>query len=154
MKAVYSVSRSWTGSDFDFEKYEVFAHAFFQPTARWVIGLRAESQGVNDGAPFYSFPFITMRGIPVMRYQGNATVVLETENRYDLNLRWSLVGFAGTGRTYSSSEFMNDKTWHWSGGAGVRYLLARVFKLRVGIDVAAGPDQFAYYIVFGHNWTR
>jgi len=154
VKSVYSVSRSWAGSNFDFEKYEVFAHAFFQPTRRWVIGFRAESQGVNDGAPFYSFPFILMRGIPVMRYQGNSTLLFETENRYDLNLRWSVVGFAGTGRTYSSSDFLNDKSWHWSGGAGVRYLLARVFKLRVGIDVATGPDQFAYYIVFGHYWTR
>jgi hypothetical protein len=154
IKSVYSVSRDWTGSNFDFEKYEVFAHAFFQPGRRWVIGLRAESQGVNDGAPFYSFPFILMRGIPVMRYQGNATLLFETENRYDLNLRWSLVGFAGAGRTFSDSEFLKDDDWHWSGGAGFRYLLARVFKLRVGIDVATGPDQFAYYIVFGHYWTR
>jgi len=154
VKSVYSLSRSWTGSDFDFEKYELFAFAFFQPTKPWVIGLRAESQSVNDGAPFYSFPYITMRGIPIMRYQGNSTLVFETENRYDITTRWSAVGFAGAGRTFSDSEFLEDKSWHWSGGAGFRYLLARVFKLRIGIDIAAGPDQLAYYIVFGHYWSR
>jgi hypothetical protein len=154
IKSIYSVSRSWTGSDFDFEKYELFAFGFFQPAKRWVIGLRAESQSVSDGAPFYSFPYILMRGIPIMRYQGNSTLVFETENRFDLNTRWSLVGFVGSGRTYSNSDYLNDKSWHWSGGAGFRYLLARVFKLRVGVDVAAGPDQAAYYIVFGHYWAR
>jgi len=154
IKSVYSLSRNWTGSDFDFEKLELFAFGFFQPVKQWVIGLRAESQSVNDGAPFYAFPYITMRGIPVMRYQGNSTLVFETEHRYDFTPRWSGVGFIGTGRTFSDSEFLKDNTWHWSGGAGFRYLLARVFKLRIGVDVATGPDQFAYYIVFGHYWAR
>lgn len=154
IKSTYSVSRSWTGSDFDFEKVELFALAFFQPKKRWVIGVRAESQTVNDGAPFYSYPFILMRGIPVMRYQGNSTLLFETEHRFDVTPRWSVVGFAGSGRTFSDSEFLKDNNWHWSGGAGFRYLLARVFKLRIGIDLAAGPDQLAYYVVFGHYWAR
>jgi len=154
IKSTYSLSRSWTGSDFDFEKFEFFALGFFQLKKRWVIGVRAESQTVNDGAPFYSFPFILMRGIPIMRYQGNSTLLFETEHRYDITPRWSAVGFVGSGRTFSDTEFLKDESWHWSGGAGFRYLLARVFKLRIGIDIAAGPDQLAYYIVFGHYWAR
>ena len=154
IKATYSVSRSWTGSDFDFEKYELFALGFLQPSKRWVIGLRAESQSVTDGVPFYSYPYLLMRGIPVMRYQGKSILLFETENRFDVTPRWSVVGFAGSGRTFADSEYLNDDTWHWSGGAGFRYLLARVFKLRIGVDIAAGPDQLAYYIVFGHYWSR
>jgi hypothetical protein len=37
---------------------------------------------------------------------------------------------------------------------GFRYLLARKFKLRVGVDIARGPEDFAYYIVFGSNWLK
>jgi len=95
-----------------------------------------------------------MRGLPAVEYQGQQALSFETEQRVDLNLRWSLVGFVGTGRTFSSYEFLEDKTWYWAGGAGFRYLVARLFKLRMGIDIARGPGQFAYYIVFGHYWDR
>jgi len=95
-----------------------------------------------------------MRGIPAMRYQGKQTLVIETEQRYDLNLRWSLVGFVGAGKAISGSGNIGDDEWHAAGGAGFRYLVARLFKLRMGVDIAAGPDQLAYYIVFGHYWNR
>jgi hypothetical protein len=89
-----------------------------------------------------------------MRYQGEQTLLFETEQRVDLNLRWSLVGFVGTGKGFSDSKYVGDNKWHAAGGAGFRYLVARLFKLRMGIDIAAGPDQLAYYIVFGHYWNR
>ncbi|MNR61533.1 hypothetical protein D3C85_1833110 [compost metagenome] len=39
-------------------------------------------------------------------------------------------------------------------GTGFRYLLARKFKLRMGVDVAKGPEQWAYYIGVGSNRMR
>jgi hypothetical protein len=154
LKTTYSLSRSWTGSDFDFEKFEFYTHAFFQPYHFWVCGLRTEVQIVSNQAPFYYYPFLIMRGIPLMRYQGQQTLLFETEQRFDITPRWSLVGFVGTGRTFGDSEYMKDNAWHTAGGVGFRYLVARLFKLRMGVDVAVGPDQFAYYIVFGHYWSR
>jgi hypothetical protein len=104
--------------------------------------------------PAFNNPFLIMRGIPIMRYQGRQTLIFETEERFDISPRWSMVGFVGTGRTFSDSEYMEDNTWHTAGGVGFRYLVARMFKLRMGVDIAVGPDQFAYYIVFGHYWNR
>jgi hypothetical protein len=154
LKTTYSLSRSWTGSDFDFENFEFFTHVFFQPYHFWVCGLRAETQIVSNNAPFYYYPFLMMRGIPMMRYQGQATLLFETEQRFDIARRWSLLGFVGTGRTWSDSEYMEDNTWHTAGGVGFRYLIARLFRLRMGVDIAVGQDQFAYYIVFGHYWNK
>ncbi len=153
-KATYNFSREWLGSDFTTGRFETFATWFLQPTDRWVCGLKSEWQVAGDNAPFYYYPFIMMRGIPVMRYQGQQTLLVETEQRYDIGSRWSVVGFAGTGKAYADNEYLSDNQWHWAGGAGFRYLLARAFKLRVGIDLAAGPDQLAYYMVFGHYWNR
>lgn len=154
LKASSDFSRDWLGSDFNTQRYIVFANWFLRPTTSWIFGLKSEWQGVANDAPFYYYPYISMRGIPVMRYQGQQTLLFETEQRVDLGTRWSLIGFAGTGRTYSDKEFLADDTWHWAGGAGFRYLMARVFKLRVGVDLAVGPDQVAYYMVFGHYWNR
>lgn len=155
LKLTYYVARNYLGSDFDIDRAELLFNGFFQPYKWWVCGLRAEGQAVSDGAPFYYLPFVVMRGFPIMKYQGQEVLMLETEQRFDVTRRWSLVGFTGTGKTFSDSDFLKDDNWHFSGGAGFRYLVARLFKLRMGVDIAYGPDnQFAYYIVFGHNWNR
>ena len=155
LKATYYLARSYFGSDFDVDRLEVLFNGFFQPYKWWVSGYRAEWQMVGDDAPFYYLPYVVMRGFPMMKYQGQGVLMLETEQRFDITRRWSILGFFGTGKTYSDSKFLEDDAWHFAGGTGFRYLVARLFKLRMGIDVAMGPDnQFAYYIVFGHNWNR
>jgi hypothetical protein len=154
-KTTYNIGRSWTGSDFDIQKVESYVHAFFQFYKKWVCALRIEGQYISDGAPFYYYPYLVMRGVPMMRYQGEKTLLFETEQRFDVTRRWSLVGFVGTGRTFSDSKYMEDNSWHTAGGVGFRYLLARLFRLRMGVDIAMGPDsQFAYYIILGHYWNK
>jgi hypothetical protein len=149
-----SLSRNWLGSTDDFEQLEIYTNIFFRPFKPWVCGFKAEWDAVSGEAPFYMLPYLNMRGLPAAQYQGQQALSFETEQRFDFNLRWSVVGFVGTGRTFSSNEYLQDNTWYWAGGAGFRYLVARLFKLRMGIDIARGPDQFAYYIVFGHYWDR
>ena len=109
---------------------------------------------VYDDPPFYLMPSINLRGIPAARYQGKTTLVVETEQRFDLDGRWSVLGFAGYGKTISPDESLFESQDVYSVGTGFRYLLARAFKVRTGIDVAWGPDSFGWYIVFGHNWNR
>jgi hypothetical protein len=154
VKCSYALGRAWTASDEDIDKGDAFVNVFFQPCKWLVCGLRTEGQAVNDNVPFYYYPYLDMRGMPMMRYQGQQTILFETEERFDVTHRWSVLGFVGTGRTFSDSRFMDDKSWHWSGGAGFRYLIARLFKMRMGVDIAVGPGQFAYYIVLGHYWNR
>lgn len=152
-KASFGIGRNWTVSDFDYEKSEVFINGFMRPVKWWVCGLRADWQWVGGNAPFYLLPYIKMRGIGAMVYQGDQVLQLETEQRFDVTLRWSVLGFAGVGKTFSSSKYLEDPTWHVAGGAGFRYLLSRIFRMRMGVDLAVGPDQFAYYIVLGHYWN-
>ena len=64
------------------------------------------------------------------------------------------MGFAGTGKAYDEWNEFSDADWHTSGGAGFRYLVARQFKIRMGMDLARGPEQWAYYIVFGSAWLK
>jgi hypothetical protein len=153
-RATGSFARNWLGSDDDYQQLDMYANIFFHPFKPWVCGFMAEWNMMSDDAPFYVLPYLTMRGIPAAKYQGQQSLQFETEQRFDIGPRWSLVGFVGTGRTYSTHEYLEDNNWYWAGGAGFRYLIARLFKLRMGVDIARGPDQFAYYIVFGHYWDR
>jgi hypothetical protein len=153
-RATASLARNWLGSDNDYQQLDIYTNIFFQPFKPWVCGFMAEWNMMSDEAPFYVLPYITMRGLPAAQYQGQQVLQFETEQRFDIVPRWSVVGFFGTGRTFSTSEYLEDKSWYCAGGVGFRYLIARLFRLRMGVDIARGPDQFAYYIVFGHYWDR
>ena len=64
--------------------------------------------------------------------------------------RWSLVGFFGVGWTTGADA--TDNGPFPAGGGGFRYLLARKLGLQVGIDVARGPEDTAFYIIVGNAW--
>jgi hypothetical protein len=151
-------SFSWSdpvfGSDYSYQNLSAFAFGYFPLRKNLIAGFRAEMQQVFGSPPFYLKPFINLRGIPVARYQGNIFTVAETEFRWDFQRRWSAVAFVGSGKAHDHWSEFQDAEWHAAGGAGFRYLIARQFKIRMGMDLARSPGQWAYYIVFGSAWIR
>lgn len=117
-------------------------------------GLRIHFQAASDDTPFYALPFIEMRGIPAMRYQGSRVYAIETEERYNFNLRWAAVGFAGVGKGVLPNQSWADSKTAWAVGGGFRYLLARVFNMYGGVDIARGNEDWAIYFTVGTNWNR
>jgi len=149
-----SLFREVVGSDTDFEKYKVKVIYFTPMLDTFVLGLRGNVETVVGDAgdvPFYQYPFVDLRGIPVMRYQGDIVTVTEAELRWNFTYRWSIIGFAGAGRT--TGLVMDDPvTTVYSKGAGLRYFIARRFGAHVGFDIAKGPEDTALYLQFGHAW--
>ena len=127
----------------------------FKPLGnRLILGGRFDYRIAFKSPPFYSLPFVTLRGVPAFRYQGKQLVVLETEERWDFSNRWSLTGFAGVGKGFEKLESFDQNDWAYSLGGGIRYFLANRFNLYSGIDVARGPEEWAFYIQFGHYWNN
>ena len=154
LHVLYAIDDNWTASDYSYQRLNGLLNWFIPIKPRWISGLRLEAEHVFDNPPFYLLPSLVMRGVPVARYQGATTAVIETEQRFDFNTRWSMVAFAGLGKAIMRDESFSDAEVVYNYGAGFRYLIARVFGVRAGIDVAMGPDNFGWYIVFGHNWNR
>lgn len=140
------------GSDYDFTRSRLALQGFHPVGDSLVVGLRADLQGVDGDAPFYARPFVELRGIPAMRYQGDRVAAAEIEGRWNLDGRWSLVGFAGAGRAAGSNAALRDEPTRTTVGAGFRYLLTRALGMRVGIDVARGPEESAVYLIMGSAW--
>ena len=86
-----------------------------------------------------------------MRYQGQYTALAETEQLWMITRRWGVDVFLGYGQTFYDDKDGN-KAYNY--GVGFRYLLARVFGLKMGIDVAFGPEDWAVYMVFGTSWLK
>jgi hypothetical protein len=147
-------SGSYIGSDYDFWKLNYYLYSYKPLLRNLIFGLRLDGQQALGNPPFYLLPYIDMRGIPIEKYQGNADVLTELETRWDFTMRWSAVFFGGTGKAFDEWNEFGSSPWIFSYGTGFRYLIARKFKLRMGIDVAHGPDTWAYYIVFGSNWVK
>ncbi|HWS60401.1 MAG TPA: BamA/TamA family outer membrane protein [Flavobacterium sp.] len=147
-------SDEFIGSDYDYTLLNSALFAYFPISKNIISGYRVEYQQVFGDAPFYMLPYISMRGIPVMRYQGDVVALTETEWRWDFTTRYSLVAFGGLANAFSDQNDYQDTSWKVSGGMGARYLIARKLQLRMGVDVARGPEEWAYYIVFGTSWMR
>jgi len=147
-----SFYREAFGSDNEFEKYKVFARYFIGLTDSLVLGLRGDVETLNGDAPFYQYPFISMRGIPAMRYQGETVTVGEAEFRWNFTTRWSLILFGGAGNAQSIDVLPAADETVYSKGVGFRYFIARRFGAHAGIDIARGPEDTALYITFGQAW--
>ncbi|WP_281616112.1 BamA/TamA family outer membrane protein [Flammeovirga sp. SubArs3] len=139
--------------------YWNFSHRtyFYQPIVKEKLfsGYRVKFDSKwGDNVPFYELPFVSLRGIPALRYQEHNALTLETEWRWQVFKRWSAVGFVGAGFVapkINAFDFGDPKV---AGGGGFRYLIASDYGLHAGIDVAKGPEIWAWYLTIGSNWFR
>ena len=142
------------GSDRKFQRLFTHFIGYLPLTKQLYAALRLDLQSSFEDAPFYMRPFISLRGVPAMRYQGKTTYLAETEFRWDFTYRWSLVGFTGYGRALPVNEKWLNKMTAYNFGFGFRYLLARLYGVRMGMDIARGPEDWAFYLQFGSSWFR
>jgi len=142
------------GGDDEFQQAKLVAMHYAPLGERWTLGLRADLAASFGTQPFYMRPFITMRGIPIFRYQGEELAQAEAEVRWQFWKRVSLVGFGGIGSVWNDFERLEDGKNAAAAGLGLRYEIAREYGIHVGLDVAVGPEEAAIYVTFGSAWTR
>jgi hypothetical protein len=158
----FTASRGWRGylesifyspdfgSDNKYEMYRANAFGYVPLGGPFVLGGRVDARAARGDVPFYQLPFVEMRGIPAVRYQDENVALIETELRWNVTERWAVVGFAGTARTWGTH--FSDADSISSAGAGFRYLIARRLGIYMGLDVARGPEETAFYIQAGSAW--
>ena len=142
------------GSDKNFGELSIFLHYYLPLSEKWISGFRIETQFAVGEPPFYALPYINLRGVPIMRYQGDITALIETEQFFMITDRWGIVGFGGVGQAYTTGKDEKTNSTAWNAGAGFRYLIARELGLRMGIDIARGPEEWAFYVVVGSAWKK
>lgn len=142
------------GSDVDYTLAELTALNYFKITDHWRTAIRMEANYIDSDQvlPPYATPYISMRGIPAARYQGQSVALSELEVAYRINLRWELSAFAGIGKASDSFSDFSDSDSRVSKGIGFRYLIARRYDFNMGIDIAKGPEDNVFYIQAGSAW--
>ena len=138
--------------DYNYWKGEFKALSFHQFGEKFVLGLRLDVYAVDGDPPLWSYPWISLRGVPALRYQNEIAGALETELRWNIFTRWAVVGFVGVGATRGDTLIYEDESDIVAGSVGGRYLFRPQDSLWVGVDIAKGPEDAYAYIQVGYAW--
>jgi len=153
-ESVYLVSREDLGATEEFERFQQVLMGWMPLGEKWTLGLRGDYQWASEGTPFFLRPYIKLRGVEAMRYQGDDMASVEVEARWQVRGRWSLIGAAGYGSARTDRELYSATRDIVSSAVGFRYELARKFGLHAGMDVGFSSGTTAVYFQIGNAWFR
>lgn len=140
------------GGDFSYWNANLKVHSFHSLHEKFVFGLRVDYSATEGDAPFFAIPYVKMRGIPALRYQGDRVASFEMELRYNLSPNWIVTVFSGISSTDSDQLLIERKNGIGAFGIGVRRKIFEAQNVWFGFDVAKGPEEAAWYIQVGHGW--
>jgi outer membrane protein assembly factor BamA len=154
VEALLGIFSPALGADDDFQRLQVTAIHYIPLPSSLYLGLRGDGAATFGDTPFYLKPFISLRGAPIMRYQGDEVASIEAELRWQFWGRFSVLGFVGAGAAWNDAERVNNAQKIVTGGFGFRYEIARKYGIHMGLDLAFAPDNAAVYVQVGSAWSR
>ena len=140
------------GGDFNYILFDFKALSFHELHERFVLGFRLDVATIDGDPPFFAKPFVSIRGIPALRYQGDTAGVFEVEGRFNISQRWAAVAFGGAGFAHSGDPDFSTSQDIKAFGAGIRFQALKNQNVWLGIDIAKGPEEYFWYIQMGHPW--
>jgi hypothetical protein len=140
------------GGDYNYDQLTWLNQAHFSLSEKWRLGVRVDADMVGGELPFYAVPYIEMKGIPALRYQGKKIITTEARLSWEFHPRWQIAAFAGAGRAADDIDDLSDAASRVSRGVGFRYMGVRKLGLNMGLDFAKGPEEEVVYISFGTRW--
>ena len=156
IRANYMWYRDSLGSDVDYDAYQLTSLGYWKLGGQFHLGLRGDYQAVEaddpGSLPSYVPPGVSLRGVPSARYQGLRVFTAEMQLDYRINRRWKVGVFSGMARAADHFDELGSSDNIDTIGTGFRYLVARRYGFTMGIDVARGPEETAWYIQAGSTW--
>ncbi len=140
------------GGDYDYWRGTLKALSFHQLHPDVVLGFRLEATAVDGRPPFYAYPWVSLRGIPALRYQGKRVGLVEVELRWNILPRWAVLGFAAKGKVNGDDAALKTQDDIVAGGIRGRYQFMPDEGFWLVVDVARGPEDTYMYITVGHAW--
>lgn len=142
----------WFG-DNGFGVYTLDLRRYFPVAGTHVLALQALGIATSGEPPFDLYPQLggesLLRGYFQGRYRDRSLLALQGEYRLPLFGRFGAAGFVGFGQVAPDiSEFGFDRFWV-SGGAGLRFLLAKREGLNIRADFAVGEGSTGFYLSLG-----
>ena len=145
-------SATWLGASRGFYEISPFVKGYLPIVDFIYSSYRLLGQFAGGDLPFYSIPYLQMRGVPALRYQGENTLLLESEWMFNVYKNWYILGFAGTGKAFNTFEDFGQEILVYNYGTGFRLGLPKIMGLRVGFDYDWSNQDQAWYIIIGNSF--
>ena len=156
----YFTYPEFMGNEFVSNKIEI-SHNHFFPFRKGedVIAARAFA-GMGIGDLTFNQQFIVgtgddIRGYSQGEYRGNYMVTLQGEYRWNLNdSKFGFVGFLGVATVFEAINENHNGLILPGIGAGIRYVVSEETNMNVGMDIAAGKNDWGLYFRIGESFSR
>lgn len=142
------------GSSFDAQSATLQWITYHSGLGRGTLGFNSKMDFSFGNPPFYLRPYISLRGIPALRYPGEQVASVEGEYRWPVSARWDLLVFGGVGTARSDIDGFTGSKSVSTGGVGIRFKVQKLFGLTFGLDFAVGPEGEVTYIQIGNAWSK
>ena len=119
--------------------------------------LRAYAQAAFGDVPFAGQNVVGMddlRGYSNGKFRANQVYDLQSEYRHWLSDKWGYVAFGGMATAIDKASELSFEKLLPAVGVGVRFMAIPSSKISVGIDVAAGKDDWGVYFRIGEAFGR
>ncbi len=152
--------RDWTGSDNDFDRYQINYTQFFDllKDKRHILVARASLDIATGDVPFQAQGIVgrdDLRGYSQGQFRGNQVYAIQSEYRWMFNnSRFGMVGFLGIASAVESFSDIFHTNLLPGGGAGVRYRMIPSMKINIGVDVGFGKDDYSLTFRIGETFGR
>jgi outer membrane protein assembly factor BamA len=144
---------SWEalGSTTNYVNTDVYAN-YYHPfkNNKLVLAMRLALALANGNVPFQSLNIVggkDIRGYTKGTYRGKQRYAIQSEIRYTFIPRFGFITFAGLALTSNNGE--DSSPLLPAAGAGIRYLMLPKEKINIGIEAAAGKNDFGIYFRIG-----
>ena len=143
------------GSDYQFTSFEVDWRKFYRLAKHNIFALQLYSfNNLGNDIPLRSLAYLggasKMRGYYEGRYIDNNSLVLQSEYRFKLYKRLSLVSFFGLGTLTDKISSYSLNAFKYSYGIGARYALNKSEKLNIRLDYGIGSGKNnGFYLQIG-----
>ncbi len=141
---------SYTNVNFQYNKY-------FQQGEKNTLLLRAYGQAALGDVPFAGQNIVgrdDLRGYSNGKHRANQVYDVQTEYRHWMTDRWGYVAFGGVAAAVNGPEDFKFNELLPAAGVGVRFMAIPSSRITVGMDVAAGKDDWGIYFRIGEAFTR
>jgi len=141
--------RKTLGSDYDFTSYNLDLRRYVSLFSSHVLAFQGCVNFISGDPPFQALSLIggdeTMRGYYLGRYRDKNMIAVQMEYRLPLWKRIGLVGFVGYGDVAAKISHFDLKSFRYSVGLGLRYMLSPKERLNLRLDVGFGEGTAGVY---------
>jgi outer membrane protein assembly factor BamA len=154
----HSFFEEWLGSGNNFGKLDLSFTKFLKlNTEKNIVVMRATSTISYGDVPFQGQNVVSgddIRGYTNGKYRNNQLYSTQAEYRWNFYKKWGAVGFIGIATVTDKLSDLKGIPFLPGAGVGIRYKMIPSERINVGIDVAAGKNDWGIYFRIGDTFGR